>query len=69
MIAGMGYNGRGVAMANVMGKVLSDYASGVPEEALDLPVTGTNAYRFGAITQSALTSYIHLAKYLDRLES
>ena len=69
MIAGMGYNGRGVAMANVMGKVLADYASGTKEEDLDLPVTGTNAYPFGAFTQSALNSYIHLAKYLDRLES
>ena len=38
MIAGLGYNGRGVAMAHVMGKILADYVQGVEPEALPLPV-------------------------------
>ncbi len=33
-----GYNGRGVAMATAMGKVLADKVSGVPEAELDFPL-------------------------------
>ena len=36
VMAGLGYNGRGVGMATVMGKVLADWASGEPDDALDL---------------------------------
>lgn len=37
--AGLGYNGRGVAMATAMGKVLADWASGTADAALDFPLT------------------------------
>ncbi|GHF57001.1 NAD(P)/FAD-dependent oxidoreductase [Seohaeicola zhoushanensis] len=39
ILAGLGYNGRGVATATVMGRVMADWALGRPEEALDFPVT------------------------------
>lgn len=39
LAAGLGYNGRGVAMATAMGRVLADWATGTPEAALDVPVT------------------------------
>ena len=39
LYAGYGYNGRGVAMATAMGRVLADLASGTPEGALDFPLT------------------------------
>jgi len=39
LITGLGYNGRGVAMATVMGRVLADWALGVPGPELAFPVT------------------------------
>lgn len=39
LLAGLGYNGRGVAMGTVMGMQLARRALGTPAEQLDLPVT------------------------------
>ena len=39
LFAGFGYNGRGVALATAMGRVLADLAAGTPDSALDFPVT------------------------------
>jgi glycine/D-amino acid oxidase-like deaminating enzyme len=39
LFAGTGYNGRGVAMATAMGRVLADAATGTPLAALDFPAT------------------------------
>jgi glycine/D-amino acid oxidase-like deaminating enzyme len=36
---GLGYNGRGIAMATAVGNMLAERANGAPAEALDLPVT------------------------------
>ncbi|MGB7286818.1 MAG: FAD-dependent oxidoreductase [Salaquimonas sp.] len=39
LISGMGYNGRGVAMANVIGRILSDRILGIAPDKLDFPIT------------------------------
>jgi glycine/D-amino acid oxidase-like deaminating enzyme len=39
LLTGLGYNGRGVAMAAVMGRILADWALGVPASELAFPVT------------------------------
>lgn len=39
LITGLGYNGRGVAMATVMGRILADWVLGVPGPELAFPVT------------------------------
>jgi glycine/D-amino acid oxidase-like deaminating enzyme len=39
LLAGLGYNGRGVAMATVMGRILAQWALGTPATDLDFPVT------------------------------
>jgi glycine/D-amino acid oxidase-like deaminating enzyme len=39
LLAGLGYNGRGVAMATVMGRILANWARGAPAADLDFPVT------------------------------
>ena len=36
--SGLGYNGRGVGMATMMGRLLAERASGTPAEAVDFPV-------------------------------
>jgi glycine/D-amino acid oxidase-like deaminating enzyme len=39
LITGLGYNGRGVAMATVMGRILANWALGMPVPELAFPVT------------------------------
>jgi glycine/D-amino acid oxidase-like deaminating enzyme len=39
LLAGLGYNGRGVAMATVMGRILAHWATGTPASELAFPVT------------------------------
>jgi glycine/D-amino acid oxidase-like deaminating enzyme len=39
LLAGLGYNGRGVAMATVMGRILARWALGAPVSELGFPVT------------------------------
>ncbi len=39
LMTGLGYNGRGVAMATVMGRILASWALGVPAPELAFPVT------------------------------
>jgi glycine/D-amino acid oxidase-like deaminating enzyme len=39
LLAGLGYNGRGVAMATVMGRILASWARGTPASELGFPVT------------------------------
>jgi glycine/D-amino acid oxidase-like deaminating enzyme len=39
LLAGLGYNGRGVAMATVMGRILAQWALGAPATELGFPVT------------------------------
>ncbi len=46
LIAGLGYNGRGVAMGHAMGKVLADRALGTAPEDLPFPVSTIKGYQF-----------------------
>ena len=69
VVAGLGYNGRGVAMANVMGKILADYAIGKPPSELSLPLLPPTPFTLGRFKQWALNSYITFAKTQDWLES
>ena len=39
LLTGLGYNGRGVAMATVMGRILANWALGAPAAELPFPVT------------------------------
>ena len=39
LLSGLGYNGRGVAMATVMGRILANWALGAPAAELPFPVT------------------------------
>jgi glycine/D-amino acid oxidase-like deaminating enzyme len=39
LLTGLGYNGRGVAMATVMGRILADWVLGTPASELAFPVT------------------------------
>lgn len=46
LLMGLGYNGRGIAMSNVMGRVLAQKALGMPARELDIPTTDISPYPF-----------------------
>lgn len=51
LLAGLGYNGRGVAMATVMGSLLARCIRGVPAEELGFPVTAVRPMRLHRFSQ------------------
>ena len=65
----MGYNGRGVGMATLLGRLLSDLALGVPPKDIPFPVTSMQpifGYPFTRLVARALVSYYRIR---DELES
>jgi glycine/D-amino acid oxidase-like deaminating enzyme len=67
IMSAVGYNGRGVAMATVLGKVLADWASGVAEKDLDFPVTRLRPIPFHFLRKPAVTAMIAWSRLKDRL--
>jgi glycine/D-amino acid oxidase-like deaminating enzyme len=51
VLAGLGYNGRGVAMATVMGSLLARRIQGVPAEELGFPITAARPMRLHRFSQ------------------
>jgi len=68
LIAGMGYNGRGVGMGSVMGQVLADFALGTPESDLSFPVTNPKTFPFHRFHRLGVSASIKWYGLLDRLE-
>lgn len=67
IMAAMGYNGRGVAMGTALGRVLADWASGTPEEALDYPVTVPKPIPFHFLRKPAVSATVAWYGLRDRL--
>ena len=67
LIAGLGYNGRGVAMGTAMGKVMADWASGIPSADLDFPVTPLRPLPFAAAHRLGVRTAVARARFLDWL--
>ncbi|MEM7545215.1 MAG: FAD-binding oxidoreductase [Pseudomonadota bacterium] len=66
VMAGLGFNGRGVANATVMGTILADWALGTPAEALDFPVTDARPILFHAFRNIGLGATMATLRILDR---
>jgi glycine/D-amino acid oxidase-like deaminating enzyme len=69
LIAGLGYNGRGVAMATVMGGLLARRALGEPLAELGFPVTPVRPvplHAFSGLGVRATIQYLRLADALSR---
>lgn len=67
--AALGYNGRGVAMATAMGRVLADRALGVEDRDLDFPVTGVSTIPFYGLRKplvSALAAWYRMRDGIGR---
>jgi glycine/D-amino acid oxidase-like deaminating enzyme len=69
LLAGLGYNGRGVAMATLMGRLLARRIQGVPEQELGFPVTAVRPmrwHRFSRIGVRLAIEYLQLRARLAR---
>lgn len=67
VMAALGYNGRGVAMATAMGRLLSDWAQGRPEADLDFPVTDVRAIPLHRFHRLGVAARVAQAQVMDRL--
>lgn len=67
VMAGLGFNGRGVGMATAMGTVLADWAAGKPEAELDFPVTEARPIPFHRFRRLGVGATVALFRALDRL--
>jgi glycine/D-amino acid oxidase-like deaminating enzyme len=70
LLAGLGYNGRGVAMATVMGRLLARRALGAPAGELGFPVTPVlplPLHRLSGAAARASIQYLRLVDGLSRL--
>ena len=68
LLAGLGYNGRGVAMANVMGRALAERALGKDATALPFPVTPVRPYPFHGLTGVGIPLAIAWMGFRDRFD-
>jgi glycine/D-amino acid oxidase-like deaminating enzyme len=68
LLAGLGYNGRGVAMATVMGRLLGRWALGESAESLDFPVTPLRPIRLHSLSRLAARATIRYLQLRDALE-
>jgi glycine/D-amino acid oxidase-like deaminating enzyme len=69
MWAGLGYNGRGVGMATLFGRLLAELALGARPAEIPFPVTAMRpifGYPFTRVVARALVRYYRLR---DRLEA
>lgn len=67
VMAGVGFNGRGVAMATAMGAVLAEWAMGRPEGELAYPVTPLRPIAFHRFHRLGVTMRVARMKMMDRL--
>jgi glycine/D-amino acid oxidase-like deaminating enzyme len=61
---GLGYNGRGIAMASLMGRILADRVNGRDTE---LPVTRLAPLRWHGVRQPLMTAAIAYYRFKDRI--
>lgn len=69
LIAGLGYNGRGVAMSLVVGRALADRVLGKHADELVLPITHVSFYPLRAAKLVGMDSAIGFMRFLDDLET
>ena len=69
VIAGLGFNGRGVANATVMGRLLAERTMGKEDADLPIPVTRIKAYPFHRFHRVAIKLVVAYQERKDRQES
>jgi glycine/D-amino acid oxidase-like deaminating enzyme len=67
LLAGLGYNGRGVAMATVMGRLLARRALGAQVMDLGFPVSPVSPVPFHALSGIGTRAAIQYLRFVDGL--
>ena len=67
VLAALGYNGRGVAMATAMGRVIANWATGTAANDLDFPVSPVTPLPFAFARTTMVEAEILRLRLLDRL--
>ncbi len=67
VMTGLGYNGRGVAIATAMGRVLAKWATGTKADELEFPVTLLKPLPFSFAKETLVEAEILRLKLLDKL--
>ena len=68
ILAGLGYNGRGVAMATLMGRVLASRVLGTATEDLDIPITQYGSFKLRPFHHLGFPAMVKYYQTRDRLE-
>jgi glycine/D-amino acid oxidase-like deaminating enzyme len=67
LLAGLGYNGRGIAMATVMGRLLARHALGAPVADLGFPVSPVVAVPLHSLSRLGARAAIRYLRLVDGL--
>ena len=67
IVVGLGYNGRGVALATAMGKVLADWASGMQSRDLVFPVSALRKMPFHSLHRLGVEATVARYKLMDNM--
>lgn len=68
LLAGLGYNGRGVAMATTMGRLLAQLAAGTSREEIGFPITPVRPMNLHRFARLGARTMLQVLKVRDRLE-
>ena len=69
LLVGLGYNGRGVAMSNVMGRVMAERVLGAAANTLPFPTSPIKDIPFRRIQLGGMSTAIWFMRLLDYLET
>lgn len=69
ILVGLGYNGRGVAMSNVMGRVMAERVLGADADALPFPTSAMKKIPFRSVQVGGMGTVIWFMKLMDYLET
>lgn len=69
LLVGLGYNGRGVAMSNVMGRVMAQRVSGASPDTLPFPAIPIRVFGNRQVKMMGLSTAMSFMRFLDWLES
>ncbi len=69
LLVGLGYNGRGVAMSHVMGRVMAERVLGKAADALAFPTSAIRDMPFQTVQRMGLGTVVRFMKFLDYLET
>lgn len=67
ILSATGYNGRGLALAGAMGRVMADWACGTPAADLDFPVTPPRPIPFHILRKPAVWATVQAFRLRDAL--